>query len=55
VRNEEVLITVKEERNIVRKVNRRKLNWIGHSWRRKWLLEHVIEGKTERRIVVTGR
>jgi len=31
VRNAEVLHRVKEERNIVHTVNRRKFNWIGQS------------------------
>jgi hypothetical protein len=30
VRNEEVLHRVKEERNIVHTIKRRKANWIGH-------------------------
>jgi hypothetical protein len=30
VRNEEVLHRVKEERNIIHTVKRRKVNWIGH-------------------------
>jgi hypothetical protein len=30
VRNEEVLQRVKEERNILQTVKRRKANWIGH-------------------------
>jgi hypothetical protein len=45
VRNEEVLYTVKEERNFVHTVKGRKDNWIGHNWRRKCVLKHVIEGK----------
>jgi hypothetical protein len=44
VRNEEVLYRVKEKRNIIHTVNRRKVNWIGHIWRRNSLLKHVIEG-----------
>jgi hypothetical protein len=44
VRNEEVLHRVKEERNIVHTINRRKANWIGHILRRNCLLKHVIEG-----------
>jgi hypothetical protein len=30
VRSEEVLHGIKEERNILQKIKRRKLNWIGH-------------------------
>jgi hypothetical protein len=55
VRNEEVLQRVKEERNIVHTIKRRKANWIGHIWRRNCLLKHVIEGKLEGRIETTGR
>jgi hypothetical protein len=50
VRNEEVLHTVKEERNILPEIKRRKANWIGHILRRNCLLKHVIEGKLEGRI-----
>jgi hypothetical protein len=46
---------VKEERNIVHAIKRRKANWIGHSLRRNCLLKHVIEGKLEGRIEMTGR
>jgi hypothetical protein len=55
VRNEEVLHRVKEERNIVHTIKRRKANWIGHTLRRNCLLKHVIEGKLEGRIEMTGR
>ena len=48
--NEEVLHKVKEDRNILHTVTRRKFNWIGHIWRRNCLLKHVIEGKIEGRI-----
>jgi hypothetical protein len=54
VRNE-VLHRVKGERNIVHTIIRRKANWIGHILRRNCLLKHVIEGKLEGRIEVTGR
>jgi hypothetical protein len=43
VRNEEVLHTVKEERNILHTTKRRKANWIGHILRSNCLLKHVIE------------
>jgi hypothetical protein len=36
VRNEEVLQRVKEERNIVHTIKRRKVNWIGHILRRNF-------------------
>ena len=43
-RNEEVLQTVKEKRNILYTIERRKDNWIGHMLRRNCLLKRVIEG-----------
>jgi hypothetical protein len=46
---------VKEERNILQTIKRRKANWIGHILRRNCLLSHVIEGKLEGRIEMTGR
>jgi hypothetical protein len=55
VRNEEVLHRVKEERNILHIIKRRKANWIGHILHRNCLLKHVIEGKSEGRIEMTGR
>jgi hypothetical protein len=50
VRNEEVLHRVKEERNVVHTIKRRKANWIGHILRRNYLQTHMIEGKIEGRI-----
>jgi hypothetical protein len=55
VRNEEVLLRVKEERNILHTVKRRKADWIGHILRRDCFLKHVIEGKREGRIERTER
>jgi hypothetical protein len=55
VRNEEVLHRVKEERNIVPTIKRRRANWIGHILRRNGLLKHVIERKLEGRIEMMGR
>jgi hypothetical protein len=55
VRNEEVLERLKEERNTLHRIKRRKSNWIGHILRRNCLLKHVIEGKIVVRIYVTGR
>jgi hypothetical protein len=48
VRNEEVLQRVKEDRNILHTVHRRKANRIGHIWRMNFLLGHVTEGKMRR-------
>jgi hypothetical protein len=55
VRNEEVLHRVKEERNILHTVKRRKANYICHILCRNCLLKHVNEGKLEGRIDMTGR
>jgi hypothetical protein len=44
VRNEEVLRGVKEERNILHTVIRRKANWIGHILRNNRFLKRFIEG-----------
>jgi hypothetical protein len=55
LRNEEVLHRVREERNILRTPNRRKDNWFGHILLSNCLLKHVIEGKVEERMEVTGR
>jgi hypothetical protein len=48
VRNEELLITVKEQR-------KSKANWIGHIFGRNCLLQRAIEGKIKGGIEVTGR
>jgi hypothetical protein len=55
VRNEEVLLTVKEQRNFLHEICKRKANWIGHILRRNCLLQQVIEGKIKGAIEVTGR
>ena len=55
VRNKEVLLRVKEQRNILHEISKRKANWIGHILRRNCLLRRVIEGKIKGGIVVTGR
>jgi len=44
VRNEE-LDRVKEQRNILHEISKRKANWIGHILRRNCLLQRVTEGK----------
>jgi hypothetical protein len=54
VRNE-VLLRVKEQRNILHEIHKRKANWIGHNLRRNCLLQRVIEGKIQGGIEVTGR
>jgi hypothetical protein len=55
VRNEEVLLRVKEQRNILHEISKWKANWIGHILRIKCFLRQVIEGKIKRGIEVTGR
>jgi hypothetical protein len=60
VTNEEVLLRVKEQRNILYETRKRKANWIGHILHRNCLLQRVIEGKIRGRmggswIEVTGR
>jgi hypothetical protein len=55
VRNEEVSLTVKEQRNILHEISKRKVKWISHILRRNCLLQQVIEGKIKRGIEVTGR
>ena len=55
VRNEEVLLRVKEQSNILHEISKRKANWIGHILRRNCLLQRVIEGKIKGVIEVTGR
>jgi hypothetical protein len=55
VRNEALLHGVKEARNFRRTVKRRKATCIVHILHRNCLLNHIIEGKLEARIDVTGR
>jgi hypothetical protein len=45
VKNEKVLLRVKEQRNFLHEISKRKANWIGHILRRNCLLQRVIEGK----------
>jgi phage gp36-like protein len=54
VRNEEVLLGVKENRNIIHAINKwKEANRIGHILRRHCLLQQVIEGKIKVGIEVT--
>jgi len=55
VRNEEVLLRVKEQRNILHEIRKRQANWIGHILRRNCLLQRVIEGKIKGGKEVTRR
>ena len=47
VRNKDVLLRVKEQRNILHEIRKRKANLIGHNLHRNCLLQRVIEGKTQ--------
>jgi len=55
VRNEEVCLRVKEDRNVLYAIKRGDAIWIGHSWLRNCFLQQVIEGKIEGRIEVTRK
>ena len=55
VRNEDVLLRVKEQRNILLEIRKRKTNWIGLILRRNCLLQRVTEGKIQGGIEVTVR
>jgi len=55
VRNEEILLRAKEQRNILHEISKRKANWIGHILRRNCLLQRIIGGKIKGGIEVTGR
>jgi hypothetical protein len=44
VRNEDVLIRVKEQRNILHEIFQQKANWMGHILRRNRLLQRFTEG-----------
>jgi len=45
VKNKEVLLRVREQRNVLHEISKRKANWIGYILRRNCLLQQVIEGK----------
>jgi hypothetical protein len=55
VRNEEVLLRLKEQRNILHEIRKWEANWIGHILRRNCLLQRVIEGKIKGGIEVAER
>jgi hypothetical protein len=55
VRNEDLLFRVKEQRNFLHEICKRKANWIRHILRRNCLLQRVTEGKIQGGIEVTGR
>jgi hypothetical protein len=53
--HEEVLLRVKEQKNILHEISKRNASWGGHILRRNCLLRQVIEGKIKGGIEVTGR
>jgi hypothetical protein len=55
VRNEVVLLRVKEQRNILHEISKSNANWIGHILCRNCLLQQVIEGKIKGGIEVKRR
>jgi hypothetical protein len=55
VRNEDVLLRVKEQRNILHEIRKRKANWMGYILRRNCILQRVTGKKIQERIEVTGR
>ena len=55
MRSVEGLQRVKEERNILHTLSRRKANWIGHIFRRNCLLKYIVGGKIEGRAEVAER
>jgi hypothetical protein len=55
VRNEKVLLRVKEQRDILHEIRKLNANWIGHILHRICLLREVIEGKIKGGVEVTGK
>jgi hypothetical protein len=55
VRNEVVLLRIKEQRNILHEITKRKANWIGHILCRNCLLQRVIVEKIKGGVEVTDR
>jgi hypothetical protein len=55
VRNEKVLLRVKEQRNILHEIPKWKVNWVHHILHRNCLLQRVTEGKIQGGIEVTAR
>ena len=51
----EVLLRVKEQRNILHEISKRKAKWIGHILHRNCLLQRTIERKIKGGIELTGR
>jgi hypothetical protein len=55
LRNEAVLLRVKEQSNILHEISKREANWIIHILHRNCLLQQVIKEKIKGGIEVTGR
>ena len=55
VTNEGVLLRVKEQRNILHEISKRKANWIGHILCINCLPQRVIEGEVLGAMEVTRR
>ena len=49
MRNEELSLRVKEQRNILHEISKLKANWISHILRRSCFLQRVIEVKIKGR------
>ena len=49
------ITSVKQQRNIVQEITKRKANWIGHILRRNCLVKQVIEGKMKGEMEVARR
>jgi hypothetical protein len=54
VRKNEVFHGARKDRKIIQTIKIKKANWIGHFFRRDWLLKHIIVGKIEGRRGVRG-
>jgi hypothetical protein len=58
VRNEEVIHTLKQKRNVLHTTKRRKANWIGHILCRNCPLKHISDkniGRGTKAMVIQGR
>jgi hypothetical protein len=55
VRNEDVLLRVKVQRNVLHEIQQWKTNWISHILCRNCILQRITEGKIQGEIEVTGR
>jgi hypothetical protein len=55
VRNEEVILRVKEQRKILHEISKRKANWIDQILRKNCVLQQVLEGKIKGGIELIGR